>query len=108
VLVRDSKGTPSKKRKQVARTFTLHVNGRSVRICKAFFITTLGIGRKTVETALGKKNRKNISSIKDKRGKNQPVCIRQYTNVSPRFNYLQYNYHIQKLEVIFLINIRHI
>ena len=108
MLVRDSKGTPSKKRKQVARTFTLDVKGRSVRICKAFFITTLGIGRKTVETVLGKKNRKNISPIKDKRGKHQPVCIRQYTNVSPRINYLQYNYHIQKLEVIFLINIRHI
>ena len=39
---------------------------------KAFFITTLGIGRKIVETAFGKKNRKNISPIKDKRGKHQP------------------------------------
>lgn len=72
VLVRDYKGTPSKKRKQVARTFTFDVNGRSVRICKTFFITTLGIGRKTVDTSLGKKNRKNISPIKDKRGKHQP------------------------------------
>ena len=37
VLVRDSVGSPTKKRKQVARTFTLHVKGQIVKVCKDFF-----------------------------------------------------------------------
>ncbi|CAC5379352.1 unnamed protein product [Mytilus coruscus] len=36
VLERNSIGSPSKKRKQVARTFTFNVEGQSVRVCKMF------------------------------------------------------------------------
>ena len=68
VLERDSTGSPTKKRKQVARTFTFNVNGHSIRVCKTFFTTTLGISRKTVETAVKKKHN-NASPISDKRGK---------------------------------------
>ncbi|XP_076087808.1 uncharacterized protein LOC143058197 [Mytilus galloprovincialis] len=68
VLERNSIGSPSKKRKQVARTFTFIVEGQSVRVCKMFFTATLGISRKTIETAL-KKKQNNSSPISDKRGK---------------------------------------
>ena len=68
VLQRDSIGSPTKKRKQVTRTFTFHVNGQNMRVCKQFFTSTLGISRQTVETVMKKK--KNTSSpISDKRGK---------------------------------------
>jgi len=71
VLERESLGSPTKKKKQVARTFSFQVKGQNLRVCKQFFISTLGIGRKTVETALKKKS--NTSSpIRDKRGRHTP------------------------------------
>lgn len=61
-------GSPSIKWKQIARAFTLNVRGQKHRVCKNFFASTLGIGRKTIEIAL----RKNRSPIRDKRGQHIP------------------------------------
>ena len=57
-------------KKKVARSFTFHINGEIVRVCRSYFTSTLGIGRKTVECAL---TRQSMSSAPmDKIGKSTP------------------------------------
>ena len=68
VLERESMGSPSKKKKQVTRTFRFNVNGSAIRVCKSFFTSTLGVSRKTVDTAMIKK-KTPTSPLCDKRGK---------------------------------------
>jgi hypothetical protein len=56
-----------KKTREVTRRYKFAVDGKSVCVCKKFFIATLGIGIKTVDYAL-KRKQATDSPIKDKRG----------------------------------------
>ena len=47
-------------KKKVARSFTFHINGEIVRVCRSYFTSTLGIGRKTVECALTRQSMKTV------------------------------------------------
>lgn len=71
VLVRNTMGSPSKKRKHVARTFTFHIKGKVEKVCKNFFLQTLGIGKKVIETALLKQKTSLTTPLIDRRGKHQ-------------------------------------
>ena len=42
------------------------------KVCKDFFLKTLGIGKKVVETALQKQRSTLTTPVTDRRSKNQP------------------------------------
>ena len=79
------------KRRDVVRTYLLHVEGRVVRVCKKFYLDTLSIGRNTVDVSL-KKSTLDIYSGADKRGKHVPAdkttdkavdLVKEYINSFP-------------------------
>ena len=79
-------------KKKVARSFTFHINGEIVRVCRSYFTSTLGIGRKTVECAL---TRQSMSSVPmDKRGKSTPH------NKTPDADLDAVRWHIESFPVV--------
>ena len=60
------------KRRDLARTYTLRTDGRNVRVCKKLFLDTLGIGRKTVDSAM-KNNCHGVFTGRDNRGRHVPA-----------------------------------
>ena len=72
--VRENETKPGEKanKRDVARTYTLRVKGRNIRVCKTFLLDTLSIGRKTVDVAL-KKCCNGVYSGTDQRGKHVPA-----------------------------------
>ena len=57
-------------KKKLARTFIFQVSGEIVRVCRSYFTSTLGIGRKTVECAFMRRSM-SLTPV-DKRGRRTP------------------------------------
>jgi len=71
VSVADTKGVHLDKKRSKAFSFYFTVSNVKQRVCKAFFLKTLDIGKKTVDSAMNKmKNGVYVGS--DKRGRNAP------------------------------------
>jgi hypothetical protein len=76
-----------KRTREVTRKYKFAVDGKSVRVCKKFFVATLGIGIKTVDYAL-KRKQATDNPIKDRRGKGT------YHNKTPEVDIERIHAHI--------------
>jgi hypothetical protein len=89
VLQGESNAKGSEKRtREVTRRYKFALDGKSVCVCKKFFIATLGIGIKTVDYALKRKQ----ATIKDKRGKGT------YHNKTPEISIIKMLKYFLKYE----------
>ncbi|XP_076090122.1 uncharacterized protein LOC143062260 [Mytilus galloprovincialis] len=67
----DDNNEPVKKKKNVHRSYSLNVDGNHVKICKKFFLTTLGISETFASNAL-QNQQDGVFIGEDKRGKHMP------------------------------------
>lgn len=64
----DENGTPAPKRHNNS-AFSFTLCGEKIRVCKTFYVNTLAINNRPIETALKKKNKEtNVSMLQDNRG----------------------------------------
>lgn len=70
--VKSSKPRRSSGHKSITYEYFFSVRNEKVRVCRTFFLKTLGIGKKTVHLAVGRKNA-GIFASDDSRGKQQSV-----------------------------------
>ena len=88
VLQGESNATGGEKRtREMTRRYKFVVDGKSVRVCKKLFIATFGIGIKTVDYDL-KRKQATDSPFKDKRGKGT------YHNKTPEVDIERIHAHI--------------
>ncbi|CAG2249149.1 unnamed protein product [Mytilus edulis] len=67
----DDNNEPVQKKKNVHRSYSLNVDGNHVKICKKFFLTTLGISETFASNAL-QNQQDGVFIGEDKRGKHMP------------------------------------